>query len=253
MTKPWYQIWFGEAYKTLYPHRDSAQAQRQVEFLAAATAAQKEWTILDLGCGSGRHLDAWRNLGYGYPKESQLLGADLSTTLLKDARAKGHNVFRCDLRHISLPANSVNLLASFFTSFGYFATLAEDLEALVGFARIVKPGGYLFLDLPDRQQVIESLVARDEQILNGHNVIQERKLEGDQVVKTIRLQSQSGEEQKFEERIRLFSRELIESAANDLDLLLADSFGDENGSPWISGQSPRMSLLFQKLNSSRLF
>ena len=116
-----------------------------------------EWRILDIGCGQGRHLDILRRQGY----RALRLGLDLSMPLLRDARAAGLPVARGDMRHLPFRAEGFDLVTSFFTSFGYFATFEEDVEALAQFVSVLKPGGYLFLDLINKGHLIKHLVAED--------------------------------------------------------------------------------------------
>jgi SAM-dependent methyltransferase len=243
--KPWFQTWFGEAYKTLYPHRDAEQAHQQVAFVTRAASAQPGWSILDIGCGMGRHLEALRTQGY-----SQAIGIDLSATLLRDARALQCAVARADMRRLPFSPGRFDLIMSLFTSFGYFAKSTEDLEALAGFGDCLKPAGYLFLDLPNREHVVKNLVARDERILDLITWVQERRVEshadGDQVVKRIEMRHAQGVSQTFEERVRLYGYVQIEKAAQDCGLRIVQAFGDESGAPFHPGESPRMALLLQR-------
>jgi SAM-dependent methyltransferase len=243
--KPWYQTWFGEAYKTLYPHRDAEQAHQQVAFVTRAAAAQPLWSILDIGCGMGRHLEAFRAQGY-----SQAIGIDLSATLLRDARALQCAVARADMRHLPFSPGRFDLVVSLFTSFGYFAKSTEDLEALAGFGECLKPAGYLFIDLPNREHVVKHLVARDERILDLITLVQERRVEshadGDQVVKRIEMRQPDGHAQVFEERVRLYGYAQIEKAVDDCGLRIVRIFGDEAGAAFDPAESPRMALLLQR-------
>ncbi len=242
---PWYQTWFGEAYKTLYPHRDADEARGQIRFLTQAIACQSHWKILDVGCGNGRHLAAFHELGLKHA-----VGLDLSATLLRDARLAGHAVTRGDMRRLPFPSGYFDLIASLFTSFGYFAKSDQDWEALHGFAERLKPGGYLFLDLPNREHVLANLVTRDERQIDSIQVVQERRVEahadGDQVVKRILMHAADGSTEVFEERVRLYGQSHLEAAAAKCGLQIQRLFGDEKGGDYHPDQSPRMAMLFRR-------
>lgn len=242
---PWYQSWFGEAYKTLYPHRDAEEAARQIAFLTRACGAEAHWRILDVGCGMGRHLAALH--AQGYPQAS---GIDLSATLLRDARGAGHAVARADMRRLPFGRDRFDLIVSLFTSFGYFAKSTEDLETLAGFDACLKPAGYLFIDLPNREHVVNNLVAHDERNIGDVTVVQERRIEyhadGDQVVKRIEMRHAEGATQVFEERVRLYDFSHMQKTCEDLGLRLLQTFGDEAGAAFSPSQSPRMALLLQR-------
>ena len=173
MDRSWYRRWFGESYKKLYPHRDVMEAEAQVRFVLRELPVTPEWRILDIGCGQGRHLEILRRRGHPY-----CLGLDLSLPLLRDARAAGLMAARGDMRYLPFRRAGFDLVTSFFTSFGYFATFEEDVETLAQFVSVLKPGGFLFLDLINKGHLIKHLVPEDSRMLEGAEVRQRRRLEG---------------------------------------------------------------------------
>ena len=46
----WFREWFGEEYLALYPHRDSADAERLVALLRQAVSWEPGWRVLDVAC-----------------------------------------------------------------------------------------------------------------------------------------------------------------------------------------------------------
>jgi SAM-dependent methyltransferase len=220
-----------------------------------------ECRILDVGCGTGRHLELVGRRGHG-----GLAGMDLSLPLLRDARARSLPVVRADMRRLPFRRGGFDLVTSFFTSFGYFATFEEDVDALGQFVSALRPGGYLFLDLPNPDSLLRNLVPRDVRMVDGAMVEQRRRLEeevrggpGDReagaggplppgrvVIKDIEIRRPAGEVERFEERVRLYS--LAEMAAHGARLGLAHlaTFGDEAGGAFDPARSPRMALLFRQ-------
>jgi SAM-dependent methyltransferase len=241
MQENWFRKWFGEAYKALYPPRDEAEAECQAESLIRAAQAQTAWRILDVGCGGGRHLRALRKLGF-----ERAAGVDLSQVLLRDARQSGENVTRADMRRLPFADATFDMLGCFFTSFGYFAKFAEDLAALGEFGRVVKPGGLLFLDLNNPEHVKRNLVARDKKRVGRDVVEQERSLQGDRVVKRIRIRTPEGSEELHEERVRLFSLADLQPEFAALRLSLESVLGDVQGREYRPESSPRMGLLLKR-------
>jgi SAM-dependent methyltransferase len=270
MDKSWFKRWFGETYKQLYPHRDLLEAEAQVRFVLRALPVTPEWRILDIGCGQGRHVDILRRNGY-----SHCAGFDLSLPLLRDARAAGLPVARGDMRHLPFRAHGFDLVTSFFTSFGYFATFDEDVGALAQFVSVLKPGGFLFLDLIDKGHLIKHLVSKDRKIIAGAEVIQSRRLiqEGGEgrpggladaagsgkadggegysgpktvVIKEIEIRRPDGQVERFEERVRLYEPETMLALACRFSLEHVATFGDETGGTWRPGSSPRMAMLLRR-------
>jgi SAM-dependent methyltransferase len=240
---PWYRRWFGEAYKKLYPHRDDAQADSQVASLLRILPVTSAWRILDVGCGQGRHLEVFRQRGLN------AVGIDLSASLLRDAAGKKLAVARGDMRHLPCKRGGFDLVTSFFTSFGYFATFEEDVEALAQLASVLKPGGYLFLDLLNKAHLVNTLVATDRKTVGGAEVVQHRRIEGSVVIKEIEIHRGAGGSasvERHEERVRLYGPGELTVPAARLGLSETRVFGDECCGRYNSDRSPRMSLLFKK-------
>lgn len=241
--KEWFERWFGEEYKALYPHRDEAQAAAQADVVARAAGASPGWRILDVGCGAGRHLRALRASGL------QAFGVDLSAVLLRDARDAGLNVARADMRRLPFRDRAFDLVTCFFTSFGYFDTIEEDVATLAEFRRLARPSGFLFLDLPNAAYLAGHLVPEEVMDLAGRRVEVVRRLQGDSVFKRLRILRRPSEEQRdeeyFEERVRLFPPERLEPILRELRLETVRVFGDERGASFDPALSPRMSLLLR--------
>lgn len=247
MDNAWFRRWFGETYKRLYPHRDEHEAGAQARFVMRALPVTPEWRILDVGCGAGRHIAWFRR--HGLP---HCFGLDLSLPLLRDARAAGQAVARADMRHIPFRAGGFDLVTSFFTSFGYFATFEEDVEALAQMVSLLRPGGHLFLDLINKAHLLGHLVPEDRRRLEGSEVVQRRRIEGPPdrpgtvVVKEIDIHRPDGTRESYQERVRLYGREEMPELAARFRLSLVGSFGDESGGPYRGDASPRMALLYRK-------
>jgi len=254
----WFARWFGEDYKRLYPHRDAAQAAGQVAAVLELPGVREgvvrngsALRVLDVGCGTGRHLAALR----ASPVPLFSVGIDLSAVLLRDARGAHADrpgvVARADMRRLPFPDGRFDLVASFFTSFGYFDSPEEDAETLAEFCRVTHPEGLLFLDLPNRAHVAGGLVPEESFERDGRRVHITRALEGDCVVKRIMLHGMSGhaeapETESHFERVRLYTLEGLQPVLERLGLVTEAVLGDERGGPYDPVASPRMSLLLRR-------
>ena len=71
--RPWYEAWFDrDEYEIVYRHRDEEEAARLISLLERATGASAGESVVDIGCGRGRH--AIRLALHGY----RVTGLDLS-------------------------------------------------------------------------------------------------------------------------------------------------------------------------------
>lgn len=103
--------------------------------------------LLDLACGTGRHSILLARRG------AFVVGVDKTEAYLQEARAGARGLKNClfargDMRRLPFKGEfdaAINL----WTSFGYFAKPSDDLKALKGVARALKPGGLFLIDLID--------------------------------------------------------------------------------------------------------
>jgi len=234
----WFEQWFGEAYLDLYPHRDEAEAARAVRLLAREGVVGPGRRVLDLACGAGRHATVLADAG------AAVTGLDLSMPLLQAAREHGvAALVRADMRALPLRGGVFDAVVNLFTSFGYFRTDAEHQAVLDDVARVLRPGGHFALDYLNAPVVRATLVPRDERVVGGRRIIQERRLSNSgTVVKTIHL---ADEGRSYLERVRLFERGDIERMLAAAGLAVGRVFGDYDGGAHTDA-SPRLILLARR-------
>ncbi len=226
----WYRDWFGEEYLALYPHRDEEEARDGVDLLLRA-CGQPSGLVLDLASGAGRHLLEFQRRGV------KAVGLDLSKTLLKQARAGSPAllVAEGDMRYLPFADDAFQMVANFFTSFGYFAEPEEDEKVLAEIRRVLRLDGCFMLDFLNAERVRTGLVAKDERLLNGRLVVQERRLEEDGkiVVKKIQIHGHESDDSvsTFHERVRLYSPDELQVILHRAGLEPESTFGDYSGTP----------------------
>lgn len=232
----WFRRWFGPEYLALYRHRDREEAERGVGLFLRETDAGRGDRVLDLGCGQGRHLAAFRERGL------DSTGLDLSRALLRRAReTTGGRVplVEADMRAVPMADGSFDAVTSFFTSFGYFATRSEDRRVLREVRRVLRPGGGYLLDFLNADRVRAELVPEEETTVEGKTVVQRRAIREGHVVKRIEIRSGDEEPPKvYHERVRLYEAEELVEMLREASLPVRDRFGDYDGSGF-EGTSPR--------------
>ena len=231
----WFEEWFGEEYLQLYPHRDEADARRLVALLTRVLPWRAGWRVLDVGCGAGRHAAALAEAG------TRPIGLDLSLSLLRRARdVSTAPLVRADMRWLPIRAASMDLTVNLFTSFGYFEADDEHAAVLREMAATVRHGGWFVIDFLNATAVRSGLVPSEEQVLAGATVRVERRLadDGRFVLKSIR----TTEGRLFQERVRLFSPEELETLVIGAGIEVTARFGDYAGGP-LADAAPRTILI----------
>lgn len=200
-------------------------AGHQVELILNVVQPGRDWSILDLACGEGRHSALFRDRGF------DITGIDLSKTLINSGREKFPDLklFECDMR--SIPGN-YDMILSLFTSFGYFEEEKEDLKVISKIHSSLNSGGIFWLDLFNSEYIRNNLtVNKTEKIINGVNITEEKRIVGDRIIKKICFTSGSGYKE-YNESVRLYSRDELTKILNEHGFNIIDIFGDYLGSEW---------------------
>lgn len=242
----WYDRAFGSWYLRLYPHRDRAEAERAVETV-------REWLprrgrLLDVGCGTGRHLEVLAAQGYatvGLDRSPELLRRLANTTKLRG------RVVRGDMRVLPFAPGTFASLISMFTSFGYFESRRAHEDLLREFARVVEGGGKMVLDYLNEPLVRGRIVPCSIRTVDGFRIEERRSIrslpdDGEAVVKQVRIQNGSGSTvEEFEERVALYSRSELLTMLGEAGWRKRRTLGDYEGRAW-GVDSPRLIVLAEK-------
>lgn len=231
---PWYAERFDATYLEAYAHRDATEAGRAAHCLLEPLGVRGQ-RILDLACGAGRYLDAVGALG------ARMVGLDLSMALLRAAHgAAGQplHLVRGDVRRLPFRAATFQGVISMFTSFGYFPTAAEDAEVLHEAARVLRPGGFLVLDVFNAVALPAALTPESRRQSGRWDIHERRWLEGDQVHKDITLRAGT-ETRTYHEAVRLWPAPALSQAIVAAGFAIEALRGDYDGGEFVADRSPR--------------
>ena len=230
-TRHWFERWFNEHYLSLYRHRDLTDANRQIRLMIDTIKPAPENRILDLGCGEGRHVSLIKAQGL------DVSGIDLSETLITIGKSRHPELSLCvgDMRRIQ---GKWDIILSLFTSFGYFDDDQENRNVMSSIAAALNPGGWFWIDFLNPDHVVANLVPESVRKLDDRTkAIEHRRIDGNMVVKDIRLQLKDGEEH-YQERVFLYRRDDLEAMMDAGGIDTEGAFGDYDGNLWTQ-DSPR--------------
>ncbi|MEK7484843.1 MAG: class I SAM-dependent methyltransferase [Planctomycetota bacterium] len=235
---PWYQQAFGAHYLQIYAHRSATQALHEIKsILPFLPAMDLSTSVLDLCCGSGRHLLALESLGF-----KSLIGVDLSEDLLSVAKQqiqKSHLVL-ADMRALPFSEKSFSAIFQFFTSFGYFSE-EENQFFLKQIQKLLRPEGAYLLDYLNPEWVVSQLIPLSTTIRQNFFLREERRIRGSRVEKKVFLELPSKTIQ-YMESVRLYSQKEILSLFHGAGFSTIKIFGTFDGKPY-DKNSPRMIVL----------
>jgi SAM-dependent methyltransferase len=235
----WFLDWFDEDYTTLYAHRDEEEAALAVRTALEAAPSLASGPVLDLGCGSGRHLLELRRVN------PRAFGLDLSRHLLGLApRTLRGWLLRGDMRQLPLRPGTLAGVCLWFTPFGYFSD--DQNRRLLGTIRcLLQPGGVLLLDFLNAHHLRSHLVEEDVLERAGLRVESRRAIEGNRLVKRMRIERlETGATREVAESVRLYEPAELRALAHACGLTVTGEFGNYDGSPFRDTVSPRWIGLF---------
>lgn len=240
----WYEEWFDHPeYELVYQDRDDAEAERLVDFLERVAEPDGGASILDMGCGRGRHARALARRGY------HVTGVDLSRHAIDEAEKRaldeGLDVLfrRGDMRRPVCDCCFDGVI-NVFTAFGYFEDDEDHLQALRAMRRSLRPGGWFMQDYFNVPYLLDNLVAEDRRTRDGADIHQRRWIDDGRINKEITIRS--GESKRsFRESVRLYKLDDFRAMYDEAGLDLVETYGDYEGGAY-SKASPRLILIARK-------
>jgi ubiquinone/menaquinone biosynthesis C-methylase UbiE len=249
----WFTESFGEDYKIVYRHRNQENAEREIGAMIEWMNLRQGSAVLDIGCGMGRHAQVLKALGY------RVTGLDLSEVLLAEARRndpEGSIVWvKGDMRKLPFDSEAYEAAVNWFTSFGYFDDLQDNVRVLQEMRRVLKPGGRYLIDFLNPEFLKSHLVPFSERVddHSGWHITEKRSIEDDFVVKNIEVKPRvddscnQGSSRYFKERVRLIGLEQFEGMLAETGLALDKVYGDYDGNAYSANSSKRLILLGRRL------
>ncbi|HWW42844.1 MAG TPA: class I SAM-dependent methyltransferase, partial [Pedobacter sp.] len=242
MQRKWFQYWFNSPYyHILYSQRNDEEAEFLIDNLSAYLKPSADSRILDIACGRGRHAIYLNKKGY------DVTGIDLSEQSIRYAQQfeqKNLHFFVHDMRRLSF-INYFDIALNLFTSFGYFETEKDHVNALKSFRKGLKADGTLVIDYFNTIKIVKNLTRQETKTLEGiefhlHKFVSEGK-----IIKHINFEHR-GKAFAFEERVQAFTLEDFERMFLKSGLQIIAKFGDYSLGEYHETQSDRLILVCKK-------
>ena len=220
---------------------------KEVDFIERAATLSKEYKILDVACGHGRHVNELARRGY------DVWGVDIAPHAIEIAQKAADelnihpHLSVGDMKKLPYKNEEFDRVYNVFTSFGYFDKAEDEHAMLVEIHRVLKSGGIFLIDvlsLESEQKKFEALGKPDPdapgwiiiptkiQILSG----EERKLTQwfdpeTHMLHTRRDWMEKGEPAMHESFLHLFGRQELEGMLKKAGLEPTLTVGNYDGTP----------------------
>ncbi len=242
MQRKWFQYWFNSPYyHVLYSQRNDEEAEFLIDQLSAYLTPSANSKILDVACGRGRHSVYLHKKGY------EVTGIDLSEQNIRFAQQfeqKRLHFYVHDMRKLSF-IHYFDIALNLFTSFGYFDSEKDHINALKAIRKGLKRDGTFVLDYFNTQKILRNLTNQETKTLEGiefhlHKFVSEGK-----IIKHINFEHKN-KTYAFEERVQAFLLSDFERMMEKSGFTIVDKFGNYQLEPYKENSSDRLILVCRK-------
>ncbi|PCJ59808.1 MAG: hypothetical protein COA73_08795 [Candidatus Hydrogenedentota bacterium] len=240
--------WFHQSFDALYPiiyaHRTVEAAKQESLFSIQETQLQPNDRVLDLCCGSGRHVAHLVNAS------SHVVGLDYSPHLLEIARqslSDKASFLRADMRHQPFQG-TFDVVMNYFTSFGYFQTEEENRQVVDNVCQALKPDGRFFIDYMNKNHAMDNLVKETRRIVEEFEILETRWIdEKKQRINKETVVLRDGKEiNRSGESVQLYTQEEFTALLSGGCLAINAMYGNYGGES-VGDDQPRMIAIGKKV------
>lgn len=242
MQRKWFQYWFNSPYyHILYSQRNDEEAEFLIDNLSSYLKPAPNSRILDIACGRGRHAIYLNKKGY------DVTGIDLSEQNIKFAKQfeqKHLHFFVHDMRKLSF-INYFDISLNLFTSFGYFESEKDHVNALKSFCKGLKPDGTLVIDYFNTIKILRNLTQKEIKTVDGIEFQLNKFVSEGKIIKHINFEHRN-KDYAFEERVQAFTLEDFERMMQKSGLRIEKTFGSYSLQDYDENKSDRLILVCKK-------
>lgn len=231
---PWHErdaFWALTA-DSMFTARRRADAAAEVERVIALAGVAPGARVLDMPCGIGRHALEFARCGF------TVTGVDRTRGYLDETRAQAASqgvdleLVQADMREFVRPG-AYDLALNLFTSFGYFEDQEDDRRVCRNFARSLRPGGALVMDMAGKEVLARDFQERAWREEEGTLVLEEREVTRDWTWMRARwtLVRDGRRHEVFLEH-RIYSAAELRALLLDCGFASVEAFGGLDGRPY---------------------
>ena len=240
----WFKQWFDSVfYHQLYANRSEKEASDFIDRLMDLLTPAVNASMLDLGCGAGRHAKFLAAKGFN------VTGLDLAASSIRIAKKFESSNLHFATHDMRDPfgKNCFDYVFNFFTSFGYFKNDEENHQVIGNVHGALKPGGLLVLDYLNVGFAEQRLVAEEAKEIDGIIYHISRWTDEKFFYKKIVIDNMPVSQSEFIEQVAKFDLNDFDYLFERNGLQLEKVYGDYNLNEYDSKSSPRMILLGRKV------
>ncbi|WP_224489966.1 class I SAM-dependent methyltransferase [Robertkochia flava] len=236
----WYTDWFDtDFYHILYRERNRREAELFMQNLTTYLNLPEKASVLDVGCGRGRHAVMLRDMGY------RVKGIDICENNINYARKFESDALSFHIHDMRAPyPGSYDAIVNLFTSFGFFDDDTDHLRTLEMMKRGLNANGLGVIDFMNVTQVKDRLIPESKTEMEGITFHIKRYEEDGYIYKDIRFEHENTP-YFFTERVKALSLADFEDLFERAGIYLLDIFGDYKLNKYHPTSSDRLVMIFK--------
>jgi hypothetical protein len=141
--------------------------------------------------------------------------------------------------------NYFDFAFNLFTSFGYFDSDRENVNALKTFRKSLQKDGILVLDYFNSNKILKNLKERELKSIEGIDFHITKHIEADKIVKTISFKDR-GKQYDFEERVKGYDLKSFEKLFAQSGFKIKQVFGNYSLDAFDPDKSDRLIFICSK-------
>jgi len=242
----WFRHWFDTSfYHKLYSKHNEEEAAYFIDALIDDLKPPQHASMLDLGCGAGRHSKRLASKGF------TVSGLDLAASsirIAKNSETDALKFYRHDMR-VPFGKSCFAYVFNLFTSFGYFKNDHENYKVVNNISDSLTADGILVLDYLNVQFAEQNLIASEVKEIDGIIYHIERWTDERFFYKKITIEDMHGAEPiEYTEQVAKFNISDFDLMFKRNGLWIQKLFGDYCLNDYNSQMSPRLILVAKKVN-----
>lgn len=240
--KEWFFEWFDSPYyHMLYKHRDENEAEFFLNNLVNKLHILPNMKIIDLACGKGRHAIYLNKKGF------DVTGVDLSASSIQIAQQSKNERLRFyiqDLRHLNMD-DKFDIALNLFTSFGYFQSNEDDVNALLNIHQLMNDNGVLLIDFLNKERVLQNLIKQEDIQVENIRFSISRWFDEKFLYKKISF-ADGPMNFDFTEKVQLLDLNKFTQLLNETGFEITETLGNYSLMPYSEKDSERLIILARK-------
>ncbi len=245
--RPWWEDLFNDDFVRTMPKFSDAQIADEVDFIEDSLGVARGGSLLDLGCGTGRHAVELTRRGYS------VVGFDLSLPLLARAGEEAQeanqkiNFVQGDMREMTFD-EAFDGIYCWGSTYGFFEE-EKNIHVLTKVHKALKHGGQFLLDVTCRDFVIKQ--APSLAWFEGEGCVCMDEMQVDWITSRMRVKRtmmlDDGRSKEIEYSIRVYSLHELGKMLHDCGFRVAEVSGRiQTPGIFFGPDSPRTLILAEK-------